>query len=122
MNIPSVNTSLPAQARPEVRVMANEARLAEPSKTGLSPAQTVQAAEKPAGQEQLKAAVKSVQEYIEPFNNNLEFSVNDQNNQVVIKVVDKATKEVIRQIPSEEMIAMAKALDSIKGLFVKQQA
>ena len=25
MNIPSVNTSLPAQARPEVRVMANEA-------------------------------------------------------------------------------------------------
>ena len=37
-------------------------------------------------------------------------------------MVDKATKEVIRQIPSEEMIAMAKALDSIKGLFVKQQA
>ena len=40
----------------------------------------------------------------------------------MVKIIDSATKEVIRQVPSQEMLAIAKALDSIKGLFVKQSA
>ena len=40
----------------------------------------------------------------------------------MVKVVDQSTKEVIRQIPSEEMLAIAKALDSLKGLLVRQTA
>jgi len=40
----------------------------------------------------------------------------------VVRIIDRATKEVIRQMPSEEMLSIAKALDSIKGLFVTQTA
>jgi flagellar protein FlaG len=40
----------------------------------------------------------------------------------VVKIIDRNTKEVIRQMPSDEMIAIARTLDSIKGLFVKQSA
>jgi flagellar protein FlaG len=72
--------------------------------------------------EQLKAAVQSVRDFVGPINTNLEFSITDDTHTVVVKVVDKTTKELIRQIPSEEMLAMAKALDSIKGLFIKQKA
>ena len=32
------------------------------------------------------------------------------------------TKDVIRQIPSEEMVAIARALESLQGLLVKQKA
>jgi hypothetical protein len=46
--------------------------------------------------------------------------VNDDTGQLVVKIIDRTTKEVIRQMPSEEMLAIAKTLDSIKGLFVKQ--
>ncbi len=73
-------------------------------------------------QEALEAAMRSVQDYIQPFNSNLQFSVNNDTRQVVVRVVDSETKELIRQIPSEEMVAIAKALDSIKGLLVKQSA
>ena len=70
----------------------------------------------------LEAATKSVREFVEPINNNLEFSVDHDTGQLVVKIIDRATKEVIRQVPSQEMLALAKALDSIKGLFVKQTA
>ena len=32
------------------------------------------------------------------------------------------TEELIRQIPSEEMLALAKALDTMKGLLIQQKA
>ena len=111
MSIQSISMP-PAQSRVEASTIPPERKVAEPLK---EKAQAISA-------EQLKAAVVSVREYIEPINGNLEFSVTDDTQQVVIRVTDKVTKELIRQIPSEEMLAMAKALDSIKGLFIKQQA
>ncbi|MBL0207797.1 MAG: flagellar protein FlaG [Propionivibrio sp.] len=117
MNIQSVSASLPQQSNPEASAVSRAAHafVASPAQENSTPAQ-------PVGQEQLKAAVSSVREYIQPFNNNLEFSINDETHQLVVKVVDSETKEVIRQIPSEEMLAIAKALDSIKGLLFKQKA
>jgi flagellar protein FlaG len=70
----------------------------------------------------VEAAARSVREFVQPINSNLEFSVNDDTGQLVVRIIDRSTKEVIRQMPSEEMLALAKALDSIKGLFVKQTA
>jgi len=40
----------------------------------------------------------------------------------VVKVVDKETKEVIRQMPSKEVVELAKALDKLQGLMIKQTA
>jgi flagellar protein FlaG len=36
--------------------------------------------------------------------------------------LDSQSKEVIRQIPSEEAIQLAQALDKLQGLFVKAKA
>lgn len=117
MSIQSISSSLPQQASPDVAVLMRErARVAAP------PAEKAAAPERRADLEELKAAVSSVREYVQPFNSNLEFSINDDTDQVVVKIIDTATKEVIRQIPSEEMLAIAEALDSLIGLFLKQTA
>jgi flagellar protein FlaG len=39
------------------------------------------------------------------------FEFDENENQPVVKVIDKASKEIIREIPSEEFREMAKALD-----------
>lgn len=121
MNIHSVSAALPPQSNPEASAVSRAAHafVAPPAQ---AQAQENSTPAQPVSREQLKAAVNSVREYIQPFNNNLEFSINDDTKQVVVKVVDSATQEVIRQIPSEEMLAIAKALDSIKGLLFKQKA
>lgn len=43
----------------------------------------------------------------------LEFSVGDYKGSTVVKVIDKESRDVIRQIPSEEFIKMAKRIDHI---------
>jgi flagellar protein FlaG len=37
-------------------------------------------------------------------------------------VIDPSNNELIRQIPSEEMLAISRALDRMQGLLVKSQA
>jgi len=44
----------------------------------------------------------------------LHFSVDQDSEQIVIKVMDSATGQIIRQIPSEEMLRLARELDSSK--------
>lgn len=115
MNIQSISSSLPAQSSPEAGSVSREVKLAVAAQEKAPVA-------KEASPEQLKAAIKSVREYIEPTKSDLEFSVIEETDQVVVKIIDSSTKEVIRQMPSEEMIAIAKALDSIKGLLLKESA
>ena len=72
--------------------------------------------------EQLKEAVKATNDFVSLVNNAVEFNLDDDTGITVVKVVDKNTKEVVRQIPSEEMLAIAKALDTVQGLLVRQKA
>lgn len=37
-------------------------------------------------------------------------------------MIDRQTKEVLRQMPSEEALAIAHALDKLQGLMIKQKA
>ncbi len=76
----------------------------------------------PASEAQLQSAVKAANDFIKPINNAVEFSLDEDSDTMVVKVMDIATKEVIRQIPSEEMLAIAQALDKIQGLLIKQKA
>ena len=65
---------------------------------------------------EIQEAIDEVRRVIEPMARNLQFSVDDDTNLTLIKVVDSATDEVIRQIPSEEMVAIAKAIDKLQGM------
>lgn len=75
-----------------------------------------------ASRQQLYEAVKVVNDFVKSLNNSLQFSIDDETGETVVKVIDADTKQVIKQFPSEEMLAIAKALDNIKGLLVHQKA
>ena len=72
--------------------------------------------------EKLRAAVASANEFLKPIASNLLFSIDDDSGRTIIKVVDVSTQEVLRQIPSPEMLAISKALGRFQGLFVEQKA
>lgn len=46
---------------------------------------------------------------------NLQFKVDDSTKQVVMSIVDKSTGEVIKQIPSEDVLALAKRMQEAGG-------
>ncbi|GHU08712.1 hypothetical protein AGMMS50225_07870 [Betaproteobacteria bacterium] len=75
-----------------------------------------------ASKEDVEASVEKLNEFIRPYVTSLQFSVDEDVGELVVKIVDSETHEVVKQIPSEEALELAKALDRIKGLFVQQQA
>lgn len=71
--------------------------------------------------EALQSALSDVQSALSVVTNDLRFTIDDDTGRTVVKIVDKETDEVIRQIPSEEMLRIAKALDKLQGLLIKQE-
>lgn len=68
-------------------------------------------------------AVRSLNKAMQEQSQNLEFTIDSDSNRTIVKVIDQKTKEVLRQIPNEETLAMAKALDQMAaGLLIRQKA
>jgi flagellar protein FlaG len=73
-------------------------------------------------QAQLAEAMRNINKALESMSSGLEFTVDADTKATVVKVIDKQTKEVIRQIPNEETLEISKALDKLQGLLIKQKA
>lgn len=67
-------------------------------------------------------AVENINQAMKALSNRIEFSIDEDSKRQVVKVIDPDTKEVIRQMPSEEALAISKALDRLQGLLIKQEA
>ena len=76
--------------------------------------------------EALDRAVSRLQEYVQVVRRNLEFSIDETTDRLVVKVVDAETEEVVRQIPSEEALALARRLQETRaeqqGLLLSTEA
>ena len=64
----------------------------------------------------LREATDKINRTMQALGNSLEFSVDSETSTNIVKVVDKATNQTIRQFPSEETLAIAKTLDKLQGL------
>jgi flagellar protein FlaG len=70
----------------------------------------------------LAKAVESINITMRAMAQGLEFTIDDDSKRLVVKVVDQQTKEVLRQMPSAEALEIAKALDRVQGLLIRQKA
>jgi len=73
-------------------------------------------------EEQVKSAVEQLNAFIQTSSSNLQFSVDKESGMRIIKVVDPETNKVIRQMPSEEAVEIAKAIGKLQGLLIRQTA
>ncbi|WP_456464748.1 flagellar protein FlaG [Persephonella sp.] len=72
-------------------------------------------------QDVLKKAVENMNKKFEMLNSQLKVEVDEDTGIRVIKIVDKETKEVVRQIPPEVMLKIAKYLDEVAGLLFNEK-
>jgi flagellar protein FlaG len=114
--ISSLSTTPGAASRPGQTAEATGAETLP-----LTPTQADQAAPEPSIDD-LKSAVGDINNTIQSLVSHLEFSVDTDTGRNVVKVVDMRTHEIIRQFPSHEALAIAKALDSFQGLLLREKA
>lgn len=95
-----------------------------PSGRALTPAAASQPETKVVAlpREQFERAIEEVRKVVAPVAQDLKFSLDQQTGKTVVTVVDSATNEVIRQIPGEEMLAIARALGKLEGLLLNHTA
>ncbi len=66
---------------------------------------------KKADREDLDEAVSKITEYVQSVHRDLQFSVDDDSGMTVIKVLDGSSGELIRQIPEEVFLDLARKLN-----------
>ena len=72
--------------------------------------------------QQVQEAAKLLERYVQPKANALQFSVDSSTGSTVVRVVDSSTGDLVRQIPSEEVIRIAESIDPFQGLMGKIKA
>lgn len=70
----------------------------------------------------VKQAVEKISEFVSSRQSELSFSIDDASGSQIVKIMDTQTKQVIRQFPSEEAVAIARALDKLQGLLIRDKA
>jgi flagellar protein FlaG len=75
-----------------------------------------------ASQEVIAKAAQQIQSFVQAMGRNLSFSIDESTGYHVVTVVNPETNEVIRQLPSEELLKIAKNMDQLKNALVSQLA
>ncbi len=72
--------------------------------------------------ESAQALVKQISQQLEDSGRSLALSVDEVAGDIVTRVLNPNTGELVRSIPSEEMLRISRNLMSIEGLLVNQSA
>lgn len=93
-------------------------------RTAAAPVQTAAAVEQASSipsLNEISQALKSINKALEDRSQSLEFALDEDTDRTVVKVLDRQTKEVIRQMPTEEALRISKSLDQSHGLLIRQK-
>lgn len=71
---------------------------------------------------EVEQAVSSANEQMHTIAPSLQFEIDADTQQVVIRLVDRQDQRVLRQVPSAEMLAIARALERMQALLVRTRA
>ena len=66
--------------------------------------------------EELNQAVSRLNDFVQSVQRDLQFDVNDETGQTVVRVVDQQTDEVVRQIPDDLALKLAENLQQEEPL------
>lgn len=110
--------------------ISNIANLAASPASNATPVQPVQKVVKPEtvtkdiklSPKELSDIVQKANKALEVSQSSLKFQVDPDNGQTVVQVIDQDTQQVIKQIPSVEMLKLAKELEKMQGVLMSQKA
>jgi len=71
---------------------------------------------------QVEQAAARVKDVLRGTTSRLEIEIDPDLHKAVIKIINGESGEIIRQIPSQELLDLAKHLDSSKGILIRERA
>ncbi len=112
MNVPGVD----AFGKPEYPLPETQVRGAHPQVRPLSGDGRL-----PFDETEIQEAMDTLGKSFRLFNHRLQFTMNREINRIVVKVIDRETDKVIKEIPPEEIQRMAAKMREMIGLLVDEK-
>ena len=88
----------------------------------VNPTETVKPSDSIFNEEDVQKAVTKLNQYVQSIKRELNFSIEKETGRTIVKVIDSTTNEVIRQLPSEAAIEIAKQVKTTQNLGFKGTA
>ncbi|MDH3712547.1 MAG: flagellar protein FlaG [Gammaproteobacteria bacterium] len=76
----------------------------------------------PAEMAELEQAVENLNQTLQDIKRELRFSVDDDTGRTIVKVINADTDEVVRQIPSEQLLNTVRHMEQQAGLLLDTEA
>ena len=124
MTIHSISQLVPLSVmvgRPDQRAVGPYEKV-DGKESRADAANILNGSDKAPGQPEIDEAVTQLNRYVQETNYNLQFSIDEASGRNVIRVIDAETREVIRQFPMEEVLALSKAVVGSGGLLFNGHA
>lgn len=80
------------------------------------------AEEQPLSNEELAEAVENIQSRLEVVGTRLGFSIHGESEDLVVEITNRESGELIRQIPSDEVLELRARLDELVGILFDKKA
>lgn len=90
--------------------------------TRPAPAPVAAVPHSPPSDAEVQAAVAKINQVLKESHNSLQFEIDGETGKTIVRVIDEDTKEVLRQFPSEEVLAIARAIPLISGTLLNDTA
>ncbi|MCY1298765.1 FlaG protein [compost metagenome] len=100
------------QAGEQQRLAGNDLAVGQPAE-----ASSAKVEEKP-----VETALFNIQDFVQHIQRNLSFALDESSGRVVVKVTDAESGELIRQIPSEDVLKLAESLSEARSLLFQAEA
>ena len=119
----NISAAVPPQSQQAPQATASQAsRSAVQDAAATQQADKVETEQTVLSAEELKASIDQLNAFMKEGQRSLAFSVDDSSEEVVVKVVDTDTQEIIRQIPNEEALKLKQHIEGMLGLLLTDKA
>lgn len=72
-------------------------------------------------QAELTQSLEAINRFLQPVTGDITFSQDDETGKTIVKIIDTKTQTVLRQMPSKEAVAIAKELDKLQGMLLRDK-
>ena len=72
-------------------------------------------------EEDVKESVQDINDIVEKVKEDLAFKIHDKTERLMVQVVNRSTREVIKELPPEEMLDLSARIHEMVGLLIDEK-
>lgn len=125
MKIPGMDAAFTSSvAATGAKVAANETvHISHPIQKGdnILPNENTEEKEYPVTEKIISESVDRINRMFEESNRRFEYTVHEKTNNIIIRVIDEVTNEVVKEIPPEKILNIVASIMELAGLIVDER-